>query len=64
MRNDRPIYTIAFRPEPGVDAIRALRAILKIALRRFGMKALRVNEIPAQRGSQPDDSGELKKGIA
>jgi hypothetical protein len=53
MRNERPIYTIAFRPEPGIDAVRALRGILKIALRRFGMRAIRVNEIPAERGSQP-----------
>jgi hypothetical protein len=34
----RPIYVIRLRPERGVDAIRALRLVLKYLLRRFGMR--------------------------
>jgi hypothetical protein len=34
----RPIYVIPLRPERGVDAIRALRLVLKYLLRRFGMR--------------------------
>jgi hypothetical protein len=41
---DRPIFTIRVRPQPGVDAIRALRALLKVALRRFGLKAIEVRQ--------------------
>jgi hypothetical protein len=37
------------RAEPGVDAIRSLRALLKVALRRFGLRAVEVREV------EPDD---------
>jgi hypothetical protein len=40
----RPIFTLTFRPEPGVDAIRALRALLKAALRKYGLKCVAANE--------------------
>ena len=36
----RPRFTITFTPNPGVDAIRALRAVLKTALRRHGLRAI------------------------
>jgi hypothetical protein len=42
-RNQRPIFVIRLRAEPRVDAIRALRAFLKVALRRFGLRALTVD---------------------
>jgi hypothetical protein len=42
--NERPVYTIKLRPLPGVDAVRALRALLKHALRRCGLKAVSVEE--------------------
>lgn len=32
----RPIFVVQVRAEPGVDAIRALRAWLKIGLRIYG----------------------------
>ena len=41
---DRPTFLIRVRPEPGVDPIRALRALLKVALRRFGLRAVTVDE--------------------
>jgi hypothetical protein len=40
----RPIYVLRLRPERGVDAIRALRFVLKYLLRRCGMRALSVEE--------------------
>jgi hypothetical protein len=40
----RPIYVIRLRPNPGVDAIRALRRALKILLRSCGMRTLSIDE--------------------
>jgi hypothetical protein len=42
----RPIYIVRLRPLPGIDAVRALRAALKVLLRRFGLKAIEVKEEP------------------
>jgi hypothetical protein len=43
----RPVLTIAFKPEPGVEnPTLAIRALLKTALRRFGLRALSVEETP------------------
>jgi hypothetical protein len=36
----RPVFTITLRPEPGTDGIRALRRLLKRALRGYGLRAL------------------------
>src|ERR1700704_7197424 len=41
MENERTIFLLTVRPEPGVDGVRALRAWLKIGLRTFGLKCLR-----------------------
>lgn len=38
----RPIFVIRVRAEPGVDPTRALRWLLKMMLRRLGLKALSV----------------------
>lgn len=49
--NQRPVFRVRLRPEPHVtDAIRNLRALLKAALRRFGMRAVDVvqEEEPTQ----------------
>jgi hypothetical protein len=40
MNPRRPIFVVRLRAERGVDAIRALRALLKVALRRFGLRAV------------------------
>jgi hypothetical protein len=37
-------FVIRFRPLPEVDEIKALRALLKTALRRFGLRAMSVSE--------------------
>jgi hypothetical protein len=40
---DRPTFVVRLRPEPHVDAIKALRALLKVALRRFGLRAVTID---------------------
>jgi hypothetical protein len=54
---NRPIYELRLRPEPGVEPIRALRAVLKVALRQCGMKCISCEEIPDDGNKHPDDSG-------
>jgi hypothetical protein len=42
---DRPIFILELRPEPGcVDPVRALRALLKLALRRLGLRCVSAHE--------------------
>ncbi|MCB2055658.1 MAG: hypothetical protein KDE35_15635 [Geminicoccaceae bacterium] len=58
-RTGRTVYRLELRPEPGVrDPILALRSLLKIALRSFGLRAVLVEELrPAsvdREGSPPD----------
>jgi hypothetical protein len=45
----QPVYCIRFRPEPGIDGIKALRILLKLALRRFGLRALEIRQEPGER---------------
>jgi hypothetical protein len=40
----RPAFSATFVAEPGVDAVRALRGFLKLALRRFGLRAIEARE--------------------
>jgi hypothetical protein len=35
---------LELRPEPGVDPVLALRALIKIALRRYGMRCISATE--------------------
>jgi hypothetical protein len=51
----RPRFTITFVPRPGVDAIRALRHLLKIAGRRLGLRAIDAYEQPGQISNQAAD---------
>jgi hypothetical protein len=44
MKNERPTYALRIRAEPGVDAIRALRAWLKRGLRDFGLRCLELQQ--------------------
>jgi hypothetical protein len=43
---DGPVYTITFRTEPGVDGLRAARALLKLALRAFGLRCIGITAQP------------------
>jgi hypothetical protein len=36
----RPTFVLTFRTEPNTDGVRALRALLKTSLRRFGLKCI------------------------
>jgi hypothetical protein len=42
--DERPVFILSLRPEPGVDATRALRWLLKIALRRFRLRCISVEQ--------------------
>jgi hypothetical protein len=37
------MFIVGFKPIAGTDGIRALRALLKIALRSFGLRCVRIN---------------------
>ena len=40
-----PLYVIHLQPEPGVDPIRAIRHILKRALRSYGLRCISLEEV-------------------
>jgi hypothetical protein len=40
----RPVFTIRLRALPNVDSIKAIRRVLKYALRQCGLRALSVTE--------------------
>jgi hypothetical protein len=62
--SERLTYTVRFRPEPRVDGVKALRALLKAALRRFGLKAVLITEeVPTEQTTNPD-SQTIKQRIA
>ena len=46
VRRQRPIYRLLLRPEPRFDGERALRALLKIVLRRLGLRCISIEEAP------------------
>jgi hypothetical protein len=58
---ERPICTVRLRPEPGADAIRGLRGLLKLALRRFRLRCLSVEEFPASQKLTAEDFGKQKE---
>jgi hypothetical protein len=39
--DDRPIFTVSFRAEKGIDGSMALKALLRFALRKFGLRVLK-----------------------
>jgi hypothetical protein len=45
MRANTRVFVLRLTPKRGVDPIRALRALLKDALRRFGLRCVAVEEI-------------------
>jgi hypothetical protein len=51
IRPARRAFVVEFVPEPGVDAIKSFRLLLKFALRRLGLRAIDVREcaLPAQK---------------
>jgi hypothetical protein len=54
-RPSGPIFVLRLRAGPKVDAIRALRAALKVLGRRFGLRAISITaEQPKRSGSAVD----------
>jgi hypothetical protein len=54
---DRPIFTLQIRPQPHVEAIRALRKALKILLRDFGLRCITIEERHnGQKEATPDST--------
>jgi hypothetical protein len=47
------VFVLTLEPKRGVDPIKALRALLKLALRRFGMRCVAVEEV-ANEGESHD----------
>lgn len=46
--SDRQLFELTVRAEPGEDEIKALRALLKAMLRRFGLRC--INIVPKKPG--------------
>jgi hypothetical protein len=44
----RTDFTVTLRPQPNVDAVKVLRGGLKVLLRRFGLRAIRIEEREAE----------------
>lgn len=56
----RPItFTVTFVAMPGVDGIKAFRALLKTASRRFGLRAIDAHEIH----NEPPGSSSMSSGF-
>jgi hypothetical protein len=61
-RADRPIFVLRLRPEPGADAIRGLRGLLKVARRRFGLRCISCDEeFPATQELTAEGFGKTMK---
>jgi hypothetical protein len=45
-RQPRVIYVLKVEPMRGVDATRALRGLLKLMLRKFGLRCVSLEEVP------------------
>jgi hypothetical protein len=61
--NHRPIFTLRLEGRPGAAGIHALRALLKILLRRYGFRAIDVREdvAPDISNQIADAFGELRR---
>lgn len=55
-RRPPPTYVVTLRPLPDVDVIKALRALLKRALRSYGLKCTSVREYVQQERRTDHDS--------
>jgi hypothetical protein len=64
MKTVRPTFCVIFRAEAGVDPIRSLRALLKVCLRHFGLRATMAEEIQEAEMSRYSDKIAHEKEIA
>jgi DNA-directed RNA polymerase specialized sigma24 family protein len=56
-------FTVTLVAEPGVDGIKSFRALLKVALRRFGLRAIDARELHTAR-EPPDEPQPGSFGLA
>jgi hypothetical protein len=49
--DNRPVFTVNFRAERDIDGPRAFRALVKFALRKYGLRVVTMKE------EQPKDAG-------
>jgi hypothetical protein len=54
--NPKPVYLLTLQAAPGRDDIRGLRALLKTAGRRYGLRALSIRTLPPSRNIRPNKS--------
>jgi hypothetical protein len=52
MKPDRPVFVLRLRPEHGIDPIHSLRHALKDLLRRYGMRAISVEQTTTEEGGR------------
>ena len=50
----RSAYVLTVRAEPGVDAVRSLRALLKAMRRTYGLRCIEIQEGNQQRRTKMD----------
>jgi hypothetical protein len=43
-RQHRPVFVVCLQAQKGIEPIRALKGMLKMALRRYGLKCTSVKE--------------------
>jgi hypothetical protein len=46
--DDRPIFTVSFRAEQGINGVRAFKALRKFALQKYGLRAVTVRQEQAK----------------
>jgi hypothetical protein len=55
----RPTYVMTLQAAPGHDDIRSLRALLKTAGRRYGLRVVSVHEMPPPPPTQNSPDGDV-----
>jgi hypothetical protein len=51
--DNRPIFSVSFRAEQGIDGVRAFKALRKLALQKYGLRAVAVQEEPRCSSANP-----------
>jgi hypothetical protein len=57
----RPVFALRVQAEPGVNAIRSLRAWLKIGLRTFGLHCVSIEQVTKQPSIQESKMVDMRK---
>jgi hypothetical protein len=62
MEDEQITYLLTVRAEPGVDAMRSLRALLKAMLRTYGLRCVKIQE-SKQQGRMTMDMRKYSAGV-